>query len=219
LKVTLPPFVPPELEVEFYFSEESFNVAVSLLSKRMSRHGVKLMGANDSFESYAVQNFTISPVALSLFDVSISNQESSTYDAFGGIAIKPIGSYGKKEARISFSSLVDADVTLVFNKYFTYGFAGFFTHDLTDFLLLVNGASEPREVPSQRRGVPYFIGVLSYNRRVETLRFLTTDIKKNGGFAMDNVYLVFSETEIDVSIHLYEEILMQSLFIAAPFSS
>lgn len=208
LKVTLPPFIPPESQVEFYFSEESFNAAVSLLSKSMSRYGVKLMGANDSFESYAVQNFTISPVALSLFDVSISNQESSTYDSFGGIANKHNGSYGTKEARISFSSLVDADVTLVFNKFFTYGFAGFFTHDLTDFLVLVNGASEPREVPSQRPGVPYFIGVLSYNRRVETLHFLTTDIRNDGEFAMDNVYLVFSETEIDVSVHRCGETLM-----------
>jgi hypothetical protein len=204
LKVTLPPFNPPESQVVFYFSEVSFNVAVSELSKNMSRYGVKVMGANDSFETYAVQNFTMSPVVLDLFDVSISNQESSTYASFGRIANKSMGTYGKKEARISFSSLVEADVALVFNKYFTYGFAGFFTHDLSDFFVIVNGVSEPIEAPPKISGVPYFIGVLSFNSRVETLRFLTTDSRKDGEFAMDNVYLVFSKAEINVSAHFME---------------
>ncbi len=204
LKVTLPPFNPPESQVTFYFSEESFNVAVSELSKNMSRYGVKVMGANDSFESYAVQNFTISPAVLNLFDVSISNQESSTYASFGRIANKSMGTYGKKEARISFSSLVEADVALVFNKFFAYGFAGFFTHDLSDFFVIVNGASDPIEAPPKTSGVPYFIGVLSFNSRVEKLRFLTTDSRKDGEFAMDNVYLVFSKAEIDVSAHFME---------------
>jgi hypothetical protein len=59
-------------------------------------------------------------------------------------------------------------------------------------------------VPPKTSGVPYFIGVLSFNSRMEKLRFLTTDSRKDGEFAMDNVYLVFSKAEIDVSAHFME---------------
>lgn len=215
-KVSLPPFIPPETQTKFYFTEASFNLAVGDFSNNMSSYGVKLKGANDSFKTYSVEKFSVSPVVLNLFDIAIVDQESSTYNYFGGIKNISLGTSAKNGVEISFSSLADANVDLVFNKFFTYGFGGYFTYDSSDFFIFVNGALEPTVVPSTKPGVPAFIGLVSSTSRIESLRFQTSDRKKIGGFTMADVYLVFSETEIGVSVSHF--VMIFSLFLFGSIS-
>ncbi len=215
-KVSLPPFIPPESQIKFYFTEASFNLAVSDFSKNMSSYGVTLKGTNDSFETYSVQNFSFSPVVLSLFDIAIVNQESLTYNYFGGIKNTSLGASAKNVVEIFFSSLADANVDFVFNKFFTYGFGGYFTYDLSDFFIFVNGAWKPTVVPDAKPGVTAFIGLLSSTSRIESLRFQTSARKKVGGFTMDDVYLVFSEADIGVSVSRFGMILSHCLFSPIP---